>query len=135
MTLAVNELQKAVFVRLEAQLSAEVYDHVPQNAAFPYVMIGDDTAVDWSTKNNDGQEITLTIHAWTKSAGRKDVKTLLGLIHTALHQQESNLSLTGFSVTSIRFDFAQTFVETASEGESDHYYHGVIRFRALVENA
>jgi hypothetical protein len=137
MTLAANEIQKAIFVRLTAQLAGTpVYDHVPQDSAFPYVVIGADTSIPWDTKTNDGQEFTCTFHVWDKlAAGRKSVKSLMQNIYSALHQQESNLSLSGFTVVLMRCEFTETYQETAVEGEVDHYYHGVMRFRALVRNS
>jgi hypothetical protein len=136
-----NALQKAIYERLRAYepLTAalggmKVYDHVPAKLAAPYVVIGNDTLNDLSTKNENGWDCTITIHAWDfYAAGRKSVKTFLGHIYDALHRQEANITLAGFTLAEMRFDGGQaTFQESASEGESDHYYHGVTRFRALI---
>ena len=120
------EIQKAVFAALDTALSVSVYDHVPQNTAPPYVTLGDDTVQDWSTKTTEGEESTLTIHAWSRHEGRKEVKQLLGTIKTALH--EVTLSLTGFTNILTRFDFEDTFLD--ADGLT---YHGVMRFKMLVQ--
>jgi hypothetical protein len=141
MTYPANALQKAVYDRLTgyspltaALGGSKVYDFVPESAAPPYVVIGDDTDADWSTKTWAGWECTVTIHAWDyEAAGRKSVKTLLGHLYDALHEQEAGLSVSGFTLVQIRYEFAQTFQETAADGAPDRYYHGVMRFRAVIE--
>lgn len=132
--LAANEFQKAVYARLTASMGVPVYDHVPQGAGFPYVVVGEDTGVPWDTKTRDGQEFTATIHVWDwRAAGRKSVKTLMQAVYDALHHRSESLAMTGFACMLIRCEFTQTLQE-AGEGETDgeNYYHGVMRFRALV---
>lgn len=135
MSLAANALQAAIYARLVSQLGpVPVYDHVPQDSAFPYVMIGADTAIPWDTKTTDGQEFTCTIHAWDAlKAGRKSVKTIMQDVYTALHHQQANLAVAGFTLILIRCEYTETIQETAEEGSPDHYYHGIMRFRALVQ--
>jgi hypothetical protein len=136
-----NALQKGLYDRLigySALTTAlggnKVYDHVPQETDAPYVIIGADTLLDASSKSNNKWEATVTIHAWDfEKAGRKSVKTLLSNLYDALHQQESNITLTGFTLVQIRFDFEETYQETAVEGANDHYYHGVQRYRAFIQ--
>lgn len=132
-----NALQAGIYTRLTAQLTpTPVYDHVPQNSTYPYVVIGEDTAVDWSTKNANGWETTLTIHVWDRpKAGRKSVKTLQSNIYDALHRQESNVTVTGFQLVTLQCEFETSFQETAVEGSNDHYYHGVQRFRATIRGS
>jgi hypothetical protein len=135
-----NALQAGIYTRLNnfAALTAvigsnQVYDFVPESAQPPYVVIGDDTATDWDTKSKHGWEFTVTLHCWSfETAGRKQVKTILSHVHDALHQQEANITVSGFTLVQIRREFQQTFQETAAEGQSDRYWHGVARYRAVV---
>jgi hypothetical protein len=140
-----NALQAGIYSRLtgysaltaalgqDAQGREKVYDHVPQGVTAPFVVIGEDTLSDWDTKSKAGWEATVTIHVWDfEKAGRKSVKTLLGHIHDALHQQEANITVSGFSLVQIRREFQQTIQETAVEGQNDHYYHGIARYRAVI---
>ncbi|WP_020474240.1 DUF3168 domain-containing protein [Zavarzinella formosa] len=137
-----NALQKGVYDRLvgyspltTALGGPKVYDHVPQGTDAPYVVIGDDTALDWDTKDKAGWEFTLTVHCWDFAAsGRKSVKALLGFIYDALHQQEDTITVAGFALVQIRREFQTSFQETAVEGDSDSYYHGVARYRAVVQD-
>jgi hypothetical protein len=134
-----NALQTAVYARLTgyAPLTAalggpKVYDHVPQGTPAPYVVIGADTLADAGSKSGDKWEFTVTVHAWDfEAAGRKSVKALLGHLFDALHQQEGGITVAGFSLVQVRWEFEETFQE-AAEGGTDHYYHGVQRYRALV---
>ncbi|AWM37019.1 hypothetical protein GobsT_50800 [Gemmata obscuriglobus] len=138
-----NALQAALYRRLTtyAPLTTalgrpNVFDFVPPaTVTAPYVVIGEDTLTDWDTKTDPGWDGTLTIHVWDyQKAGRKSVKTLLGHVYDALHRQESALAVTGFLLAELRWDgFQATFQEAGIEGENDHYYHGVTRYRALVE--
>jgi len=140
MSFPLNALQVGIHTRLigysaltTALGGSFVYDHVPQGSNAPIVVIGDDTTVDFDTKSNNGWDFTITIHTWDfEKAGRKSIKTLMGHVYDALHHAESSITITGFSLVQIFQEFSQTFQETASEGASDHYYHGVQRFRALI---
>lgn len=136
-----NALQAAIYTRLTgyAALTAligasKVYDHVPQGASAPFVVIGADTMIDGDTKTQAGWECTVTIHAWDfEKAGRKSVKAILSALYDALHQQESSVTVTGFSLVNFRFEFEETFQENAIEGDVDRYYHGIQRYRAFIQ--
>ncbi|HKJ73635.1 MAG TPA: DUF3168 domain-containing protein [Alphaproteobacteria bacterium] len=123
-------LQKAVFDALtgSADLMAMVsgvYDHVPADTAFPYVTIGETTVADWSSKTFDGQEHSLTLHVWSRARGRKETKEIFGLVYAALNG--APLSVAGQQLVDLRFDFAQTLLDT--DGLT---FHGVQRYRAVT---
>lgn len=135
-----NALQAAIFTRLtgyaplRSLVGEKVYDFVQQSVQPPYVVIGDDTAIDWSTKGNNGWEATLTIHCWDfEKAGRKSVKAVISAIYDALHRQEANITVAGFTLAEIKSEFETSFQDTSPTGQADHFYHGVQRFRALIE--
>lgn len=108
-----NALQTGLYSRLTGYSAlttalggSKVFDHVPQGEAAPYVVIGEDTLTEWDTKSKAGWEATVTIHVWDhEKAGRKSVKALLSHIHDALHQQEANITVTGFNLVQIRREF------------------------------
>ena len=133
-----NALQAAVFTRLKSfsalttLVADRIYDFVPEDASPPFVVIGDDTAIDWSTKTNNGWEVTVTIHCWDfQKAGRKSVKAILSAIYDALHRQD--VPITGFKLVEMQSEFETTIQDTSVEGDNDHYYHGIARYRALIE--
>jgi hypothetical protein len=140
------EIQKSIYAKLraDANLSAllakdvqnntqsAIYDNVPEavdsgsDSVFPYVTIGDDTAVDWDTDNSQGKEATLTIHSWSRYRGRKEVKEIQGAIYNALHL--SNLIITGYHSVLMVSEYSETLVDP--DGLTRH---GVQRFRLIVE--
>ncbi len=124
-------VQTAIYDKLtgDAALMAAidaVHDQVPENAAFPYLTIGEDTGRDFGTKTESGQSLTLTLDAWSRAHGRKEVKDILARVHALLHEQA--LSVAGFTHLLTRFEFTQTFRDP--DGLTQH---GVARYRIIVQ--
>jgi len=119
------EVQKAVFGILNTGLSVPVYDDVPDNALAPYVVIGDDTFIEFDSDDISGFEATITIHSWSTYRGRKEVKELMGSIYNLLHRAE--FTVTGYNLVGCDSEFSETFLE--SDGVTRH---GVQRFRILI---
>lgn len=118
-------LQKAIYERLKANLPCPVYDYVPDGATMPYVTLGEDTSVDWSTKLENGQEITHTLHVWSDYNGMAETKQLIDQITQAL--TSTPLQVEGFFVVLARLDM----VETMRDPEG--FRHGVVRFRFKIQ--
>lgn len=135
-----NALQKGIYDRLAgygalttALGSAKIYDHVPQNSVGSYVRIGEDTRVEWDTKTNNGWDCTATIHVFLLEAmGQKTLKTLMGHVYDALHQNEGAIVVAGFNLLVLEYEFDESFLEPGVEGSTDQYWHGVLRFRGLL---
>jgi len=124
------ELQKSIFNALDGDstlqnLVTDVYDFVPENTAFPYVKVGEETSLDNGTKTLQGNEHTLVIHTFSRYRGSKEVKEIMSRIYTLLH--ESSLSVTGASLVNLRFEFSDVIKE--NDGFTSH---GLQRFRAIV---
>src|SRR5690625_7353715 len=83
-------IQTAIYQALST-LSYPVYDDVPQGAAFPYIVIGDDTSIPFDDDCNVGAESTITIHVWSIYSGRLEVKQIMNAVYNRLHRQ--NLSI------------------------------------------
>ena len=127
------ELQKAVFTALtgDAPLMAMitgVHDHVPQDAAFPYVTIGESTARDWSAVGVSGIETTLVMHVWSRERGHKEVKQILAEIHRILH--DADLTVPGHVLVWLRYGFSQSIRD--NDGAT---YHGIAQYDALTNQA
>ena len=127
-------LQQAIYVALAANADLKaligdpprLFDFVPRDAGFPYVVIGDATESDWSTATEAGSEHQLTIHVWSRGAGHKEAKAIAGLIRDALDY--APLSLSGAELIDIRHlatDFARQ-----PDGQT---YRASLRFRAVTE--
>ena len=125
------ELQKAIFTKLNgfvdglASANISVYDDIPQDTNYPYVQIGEETAVNDGTKTLDAVEHTLTIHVWSQYRGRREIKTIMKSVYDLLHN--TAISVTGASLVNVRQEFSTTLSE--NDGITRH---GVIRFRAVV---
>lgn len=118
-------LQKAIYDRLKSSLTCPVYDNVPDGAKMPYVTLGEDTAVDWSTKLENGQEVTHTLHIWSDYKGMMETKQLINTIIQILTL--TPLQVEGFFVVTARLDM----VETMRDPEG--YRHGIVRFRFKIQ--
>jgi hypothetical protein len=128
-------LQQAIFARLSADAALlallggpRVYDDVPQGAAFPYLTLGQSVARDWSTGSDDGSEHILTVHAWSKAGGKREVLEILGSVRAALH--DTGLTLTGHRLVNLRHEHSE-----ARRDPDGDVYHGIARFRAVTEPA
>ena len=125
------ELQKAVFTALSGNVTGlsgvnvSVYDDVPENTPYPYIVIGEETASNNGTKTVDGLEHTLTIHAWSQYRGRREIKEIMQSVYENLHN--TDISVSGASLVNIRQEFNTTLAE--NDGITRH---GVMRFRAVV---
>ncbi len=79
---------------------ARVFDQVPQDSAFPYLVIGEDTSGPFDTKTEDGMEHRLTIHTWSRYRGLKETKQIIAAVTAAL--DGAGLSVIGDDVLLIR---------------------------------
>ena len=135
-----RELLKGVIARLKATSGLTallaggangVYGHVPQDALFPYVRVGDITGIDWSNKVETGQEMSFAVHCFAQEKGESATHQLQGLVHGALHYQESALTVSGFSVVILQFVNRYTSPEFV-EPQNDSFTHGIMNFRVLL---
>lgn len=124
-------LYAAVYAALAAAppIGADIYDVVPQNAAYPHIEIGGGQALDWSAALMRGEQTTIEVHVWSRARGRSEARNLLGKIKDRLHEQ--SLSLSGATFIDCRFsDLDGPF--TDADGTTQH---GVIRFTAWTTTA
>jgi hypothetical protein len=133
MTLAASwELQKAIHASLvaDAALSSlvggRVFDRPPQDAAFPFVTLGD-TDVEPDGAGNNGAAIHhLALSVWSRARGRREAKEIMSALDVAL--QDASLTLTGHVLVNLQLERAS--VSYASEAEA---LRGRLVFRAYTE--
>ena len=130
MSIGQFQLQQAIFSALNvsavtSDLSCGVFDDVPQNATYPYIALGEETVIDYSTKDIDGNESTLNIHVWSQYKGSKETKQIMDKIHDLLHN--SNLTVVGHNLINLRFEYSDIMRDP--DGITRH---GVMRFRAII---
>lgn len=132
------ELQQAVYTALTGAaplmaLVTAVYDHVPQSATYPYVVIGEDEATVVDADDLPGADHLVDIHVWAggdnetaQHRGQKQVKQAQGAIYDALHRQ--TLAVSGAAFIGCDLEFQETF--TDPDGITQH---GVQRFRVMLD--
>lgn len=131
------DLQKAVYAALSGNApltaiigSGRVFDSIPDRQAFPYVQIGDAQLLPFDSHNQDGVEGTFTVHSWSRNTvggarGRAECQSMMGAVYEAF--QDINLSVTGYRVIVLKFDFSDVLVDP--DGLT---YHGVTRFKIMM---
>lgn len=131
-------IQGAVYAALTADASLMalvqgVYDAQPRPLTgsdalrFPYVTIGEDTHADWSTDTELGDDATITVHTWTRYAGRKQEKEIQAAIYAALNRHPLTMPA-GIALVSVDWVGSDSLID--ADGETRH---GVQTFRLLVE--
>ncbi len=124
-------LQTAIYAKLSTDnnltstLGASVFDDIPEETPYPYVQLGEDTAIDYSTKDQTGSEVTVNIDVWSRYRGSLQAKNIMDRVHTLLH--DSSLSVTGSNFINMRFEFSDIIRDP--DGITRH---GVMRFRAIM---
>lgn len=124
--------QQIVFDALDGVISCSVYDDPPSlpegmpRSGFPYVVIGDDTSIAWDTDDTLGKELTQTVHVWSRTAGFKQTKDIMGEVYDALHR--ATISKTGYNVIDCLCEFSEAMRDP--DGETRH---GVMRFRLTMQ--
>lgn len=127
------ELQGSLFNNLLADAGVtalvgnRIYDRVPQNTQFPYISIGEFQTVDDGAECVDGVEVFADLHVWSRSAGQVQAKQIASAIRRVIHDQA--FPVAGFNLVDIRHRDTRFLQDP--DGETTH---GVITFRALIDN-
>ncbi len=126
------DLQKTVYSALAADapltilIGEALYDHVPQNAAFPYVVIDQMQVRDWSTGTERGSEHVLMLHIWSRYDGKREAYEVADAVREVLDGAE--LTLADNRLINLAHQYSDLKLDP--DGET---YHGVMRFRAVTE--
>jgi hypothetical protein len=127
-------LQQAVFATLSlnddikdiAGDPPRLFDAVPCEAAFPYIVVGEDGESNWDTATESGSEHALAVHIWSRAGGRKEIKLAAEAVREALHG--ASLALTGHTLVDLRY--LRSEFSRESDGET---FRAIVRFRAVTE--
>jgi hypothetical protein len=128
---ALLSLQKKIYQLLEeddeitSDYKCRVFDHVPDNVGYPFIVIGDDSFDDFSSHTTDGFAVTMTIHTWTQGEGKKRCKEIQSRIYEIIHK--ADLELAGQKTVSLRAGLTTTILDP--DGRT---YHGVNVFNLLL---
>jgi hypothetical protein len=130
-------VQQAIYDKLanDAPLNAVVvgvFDDKPQLADpgdasnYPYVTIGEDNHITVDTDTELMNQVSITVHTWSRYAGRAETKQIQGLVKDALHR--ANLVQSGYKFI--------TITQESSESQLDAdglTRHGIQTFNLLIE--
>lgn len=120
-------LHKAQIGRIEANTDFKVFDSNPENEPFPYVVMGEITAKDWSDKSKPGQEVYSTIHIWSQYHGRKEADEIADAVLQALTSSPLDLA-PDFKAVLDKLDSYNLIVDM--DGVTRH---GILRLLYLIE--
>ncbi|WP_203364716.1 DUF3168 domain-containing protein [Bacillus sp. REN10] len=128
---ALWELQKAIYQRLSTDqrllfLVTGVFDATGENQVYPYVVIGEPSVLPLDTKSTFGEEISVTIHAWSDYSGKKQAYDILDACLSALSYK---LDMTGFETLKVERTGLQVFDDI-----DPSIRHGVLRMRYSIKN-
>ena len=118
-----NELQQAIFEKIQT-LGYKVYDAVPEHTEYPYIVVGDDFAIDWSTKTFPGWNVLVTIHIWSNYSGWKETKRIMKDIEQILCIQE--FILENYAVAVLIPESMQVLRDPSG------LRHGILRLRVKI---
>lgn len=128
-------LQKGLRARLVAVagvtaiVSTRIYDEPPQAVVFPYLRFDEITANVFDTDSTVGSSVDITIEANSRSAsGRVEAVQMVEAVRAALHRQEANVTVTGFTLVELIF---QTY--SVTRDPDGRGYTAVIALQALLE--
>lgn len=117
-------LQTAAHVALSAAPATyPAYDAVLQGTAYPYLVIGEVTALPDEDMDVASVDASFQIHAWSRSAGKKQVYAMLEFARDRLDNQAI-----GGGVWACSEEFAEVMEDPTSTAAS-RLYHGIARYR------
>ena len=126
------DLQSAIYTLLngDSKLDSlvgnnQIYDIVPLDSSYPYVVIGNINTNNEGTATLDGNEYLVDIDVWSRYRGKKEISEISERIYNLLHDQ--SLSVSGASHVMTRASSVQTLV--AGDGITRH---GIISLSIIV---
>ena len=127
------DLQQAVYGALVADGTLttllggpRVYDAVPDNAAAPYVHLGEATVRDRSTGTEDGVSVTFIVVVWSREAGRAEGLSIAERVRELIH--DAALTLNDHVLVNLRHEASETATVLNPAGR-----RVTMRFRAVLE--
>ncbi len=130
MTDILNGAQKALFVRLSAQITGvSVVEHPEQNKPAPFVMLENIASEPAAGKTGGLDRLSITVAVEAKARGRKACQALAASVRTAL-EGWAGATVDGVILDAPTFQSADFF----RLDEADRYF-GQVRFLAFAQPA
>ena len=103
----------------------KIFDNVPQDTAYPYVVIGNISVVNRGTKTLDGNEYSVDIDVWSEYRGKKEISDAMERIYELLHDTSYSVSGADMVVSQVR----STITLVENDGITRH---GVLTLSVIV---
>ncbi|MCM3616679.1 DUF3168 domain-containing protein [Sutcliffiella horikoshii] len=87
-------VQESVYQRLDsdeelAQKIVGIYDYVPEETDFPYVILGRVFSTPHKTKTTDGENVEITLDIWSTDKGKEETAKIMKQIEASLAEELS----------------------------------------------
>ena len=117
-------LQGAVNAALRADatvqnyVSNRIYDSIAQSVAFPYITLGAVETHDDKIEDFDSLGLTITIHVWSRNAGKVEAQQIADAVKAACHNKTLPLDFNWRMSTPLRRDRADVLIDP--DGRTTH---------------
>lgn len=112
---------------LQSFVGQKVYDYIPRNTKYPYIVYHITDSDEWDTTTDNGDEHAVYVHVWDDKEGSKRARQIMQRVYELLHDVTS-YSLIDHNLVNCR-RVSRTITR---EGQ---LYHGTGLFRAITEEA
>jgi len=103
------DLQSAIYSILNGDATLDsiignnkIFDNVPQDTPYPYVVIGNINVINTGTKTLDGNEYNVDIDIWSEYRGKKEISDAMERIYELLHDTTYSVSGANFVNSQVR---------------------------------
>ena len=80
----------------------KIFDNVPQDTAYPYVVLSNFNVVNRGTKTLDGNGYSIDIDVWSQYRGKKQISEIMERIYELLHDTSYSVSGADMVVSQVR---------------------------------
>ena len=102
-----------------------IFDNVPQDTDYPYVVIGNINVINRGTKSLDGNEYNVDIDVWSTYRGKKEISEAMERIYELLHDTTYTVSGANMVISQVR----NTITLVENDGITRH---GVLSLSVIV---
>lgn len=122
--------QEAVFQRLFSDKNLTksvngVFDYVPDNTDFPYIVLGRIYSTPSNTKVSVGERVEVTLDIWSDYKGKKEAASIINQIEMLL---EEEIEVVDADVID------QGVISREIIEETNDLYHGIVVYEILLDS-
>lgn len=131
---AVEAVQRAFYARMTGSdelmsLLSDVYDgQAPEDAVYPYIVLGEATETPDNAHGRLGRQTSSTLHIWSQYDGYGEALQILATVAALFDHQP--LDVPGLHHVSTHYEFSQTLTDPTPPGDIRHI---PVRFRTRTE--